>query len=315
MKVTFWGTRGSIPVATNATQFRDKMAWVLERAIAQNVKSGVDIRALLDSLPFERTGSFGGNTSCVQVSDGDQHLICDFGTGIREFGQQALAQSSTPQTFHVLLSHLHWDHIMGFPFFTPIYIPGHTIHIYSCHSQTEQILRAQHHNPTFPVEFDQLPAHIHFHPLKSGRQSTVNGFEVLPKRQIHKGGSYGYRIGKGGKSVVYTTDSEHKLDDPRYLEDVVSFFKDADLVVFDAMYSLIEAVTYKRDWGHSSNLIGVELCQRAGVKKLALFHHDPQQDDEGIAQMLSEACEFEQVTREQRRLEICAAFDGMTLDI
>src|SRR5262249_23726957 len=153
-------------------------------------------------------------------------------------------------TFHVFMSHLHWDHIMGFPFFLPAYIPGNHIRIYGCHRALEEAFRHQHAAPSFPVDFSRLGAKIEFVLLEPGRVYEVAGLRVRAKRQQHSGDSYGYRFEQGGKAVVYSTDSEHKRDDPGETEAFVEFFKDADVVIFDAMYSLADAYSVKEDWGH-----------------------------------------------------------------
>src|SRR5262249_31455473 len=150
---------------------------------------------------------------------------------------------------------LHWDHIMGFPFFTPAFVSGNRILIYGCHELLEHAFRRQQDEPSFPVGFDRLAASIEFVQLVPGRRYQIAGMAVTAMRQSHSGDSYGYRFERGGGSVVYSTDSEHKLADPQETEAFVSFFKSADLVIFDAMYSLADAVSVKEDWGHSSNIV------------------------------------------------------------
>ena len=139
------------------------------------------------------------------------------------------------------------------------------------------------------------------------------------KRQLHGGDSYGYRFEMGGKAVVYSTDSEHKRDDPAETDAFVEFFRDADLVIFDAMYSLADAISVKADWGHSSNVVGVELCQMARAKHLALFHHEPANSDAAIDGLLRDARRLEELTRDNfpppRKLEISAAHDGMEIEL
>ena len=120
---------------------------------------------------------------------------------------------------------------------------------------------------------------------------------VTAKLQRHAGDSYGYRFEANGKAVVYSTDSEHKLTEPGETAGFVEFFRNADVVIFDAMYSLAEATTVKADWGHSSNVVGVELCQMAGVRHLCLFHHEPANDDEAISRVLAETRRLEEITR------------------
>jgi ribonuclease BN (tRNA processing enzyme) len=133
--------------------------------------------------------------------------------------------------------------------------------------------------------------------------------------QRHGGDSYGYRFGGPGGVVVYSTDSEHPLAQPEHTERFVNFFRDADLVVFDAMYSLADAVSVKADWGHSSNIVGVELCQMAGVRHLCLFHHEPVFDDAAIDAVLAETRRLEEITRGDRPLHVSAAFDGMEIEL
>jgi phosphoribosyl 1,2-cyclic phosphodiesterase len=211
------------------------------------------------------------------------------------------------------MSHVHWDHIVGFPFFVPIYIPGNTIRIYGCHDVLEKAFRRQHGAPSFPVEFSQIPAHIEFVRLDPGVTYEIAGLQVRAMRQRHSGDSYGYRFEHQGKVAVYSTDSEHKLGDRTLTDEFVAFFREADLVIFDAMYSLADAITVKEDWGHSSNIVGVELCQMARVKHLCMFHHDPFSDDEQLATVLRDTRRFEEITRGATRLEVSAAYDGMDI--
>jgi ribonuclease BN (tRNA processing enzyme) len=142
----------------------------------------------------------------------------------------------------------------------------------------------------------------------------VSGVTATPQLQHHSGDSYGYRFEKAGKSLVYTTDSEHKLEDRKQTERFVSLFRDADLVIFDSMYSLAEAVSVKEDWGHSSNVVGVELCQMARAKHLVLFHHEPANSDRAIEGAYRDARRLEELTRGSAPpLRISAAYDGLEI--
>ena len=133
--------------------------------------------------------------------------------------------------------------------------------------------------------------------------------------QRHAGDSYGYRFTAAHKTVVYSTDSEHTLTDLAETQRFVEFFRDADLVVFDAMYSLADSISVKADWGHSSNVVGVELCQLAGARHLCLFHHEPVNDDAAIDRLCHEAQRLEEITRLGEQLEILAAYDGLEIDL
>ena len=319
MLIRIWGSRGSLPVSLSAAALQEKLVKALVAASGRNLDTEDKARAFITSeLDFPVSHTYGGNTSCVEIDNGgDEYVICDLGTGAREFGNHLLDMHGHQKThtFHVFMSHFHWDHIMGFPFFVPAYLPGNRIRIYGCHDVLEQAFRQQHSSPSFPVDFDRLPATIEFVQLKTGRTYDIAGMTVIPMLQAHSGDSYGYRFERGGKSVVYSTDSEHKLANPLETESFVSLFRDADLVIFDAMYSFAESVSVKEDWGHSSNIVGVELCQMAGAKRLCLFHHEPIADDERITGIWRETQRLEEITRSGAPLEIIVAYDGLEIPI
>jgi ribonuclease BN (tRNA processing enzyme) len=204
---------------------------------------------------------------------------------------------------------------MGFPFFVPAFIPGNRIRLYSCHPKLEQAIRAQNHEPSFPVEFESLAANIEFIHLTAGESYEICGANVVGMRQLHSNESFGYRIEKNGKSVIYSTDSEHKPENAEAMNETAAFFRNADLVIFDAMYSLADAVSMKEDWGHSSNILGVELSQASGAKALCLFHHEPVNSDEDIERIFTETIRFEEITRSGAPLKIHVAYDGLVLDV
>ena len=318
MKVRFWGTRGSIPVSLTAPAIRSKILAALSGARGRTFADAGEMEAYVDGLGFDVAGTFGGHSSCVQIDcGGPEHFILDLGTGVRPLGQHMLERfgAATGQTYHVFLSHLHWDHIMGLPFFTPVYIPGNRIIVHSGHPHAEFALRRQQAQPSFPVPFDQFAAKFEFHTVQPGIPFEVQGVSVTAHLQRHAGDSYGWRFTTGGKSVVYTTDSEHRLEDETERERFVRFFDQADVVIFDAMYSLADAISVKADWGHSSNIVGVELCQAARVGRLVMFHHEPAYNDTQIAQVLAETRRFEEITRDGHVLEVLSAWDGLELSL
>jgi phosphoribosyl 1,2-cyclic phosphodiesterase len=222
-----------------------------------------------------------------------------------------------PRSFNFFMSHVHWDHIMGFPFFPPAYIPGNTIRIHGAHELAvlEEAFHRQHSDPCFPVQWDQLRATIHFVHLEPGRWYEIGGFRVKAKLQPHHGDSYGYRFEKDGKVVVYSTDGEHKLQSETETAAIIDFYRDADLVIFDAMYSLSDMITIREDWGHSSNVVGVDLCVRARVKHYCMFHHEPAYSDETIHAILRETKRYEEIVREREALQVSTAYDGLVLEV
>jgi len=317
-RVHFWGTRGSLPVALSAREVRDKVAAALRGARGRTFASEHEQDDYIDSLGFPVWGTYGGHTSCVEIeTGGSDYVLCDLGSGARPFAQQAIARHgpAATQTYHIFMSHMHWDHIMGFPFFIPAYIPGNCIRIYGGHPELEAAFRRQHGAPSFPVDFSGLGANIEFVYLDPAVDHEVAGMTVRMLLQRHAGDSFGYRFMSEGRSVVYTTDSEHKLADPAETERFIEFFRDADVVIFDAMYSLAEAVSVKADWGHSSNIVGVELCHLAKARQLCLFHHEPALGDVEISRVLAETRRFEQITRTDHPLVVTTAYDGLEIDL
>ena len=316
-RVRFWGTRGSIPVALTADGVRHKIVAALRGASGRTFANDAEAGAYVDSLAFADRATFGGHSPCVEIeTGGPDFVICDLGSGVRPFGQAALARDGGgPRTYHVFLSHVHWDHIMGLPFFTPAYIPGNRVVVYGGHAHLEAALRRQQEQPSFPVDFSTFRADISFVRLEPGIVHEVAGMRVKLKLQRHAGDSYGFRFESGGKSVVYSTDSEHDLGNRRETDGFVDFFRGADVVIFDAMYSLADAISVKADWGHSSNIAGVELCHAAGVKHLCMFHHEPAFDDASIARVLADTRRYEEICRSGAPMTVTAAYDGMEIDL
>lgn len=316
-KVVFWGTRGGLPVSLTARDVREKIIDALAAANGKKFKSASAIAEFAASLPFTTTGTYGGHSACVElVTQGSEHVICDMGTGARPLGQARMSGYGVhnPQVYHIFISHPHWDHLMGFPYFAPMYIPGNRIIVHGCHSDLESAVRMQMQTPCFPVDYAQAGAQVEFDIMTPDIPYAIAGLTVTAKLQHHIGDSYGFRFDSEHHTVVYSTDSEHHLDEAADYEAFVNFFRGADLVIFDAMYSLAEAVSVKADWGHSSNVVGVELCHAAGVKRLALFHHEPVHDDKQLNRLLAETRRLEEISRDGHTpLDVISAYDGLTL--
>ncbi len=321
MHVRFWGTRGSLPVAPTPDVIRAKIARALVAAGGRSFADEADAARFADAhIAFEISGTYGGASSCVEIAGADgSFVVCDAGSGLRGFGVDAAGRAAAGErrpVYNLFLSHLHWDHIMGFPFFAPAFDRNAVIRIHSGHPDAERALRRQQEEISFPVAFDWLAADIGFVTLDPGRGHIIAGLEVSLIRQQHSHESFGYRFEGGGRSVVFSTDAEHKLEDMEVEVAFEAFFRDADLVICDTMYSLADSVTLKADWGHSSNLVAVDLCQGAGARRLALFHHEPAYSDDDIARMHRETIRYEELNRQGRRpLEVLCAYDGLEIDL
>jgi len=318
VRVHFWGTRGSLPASMTFQAVEQKIVKALQAAKGLNFSRDEDILHFVqNSIPFSVRGTFGTNTSCMEISGGDEYVICDAGTGIRDLGNHLAASGSAqnPSVFHIFISHLHWDHIQGFPFFVPAYIPGNRINIYGCHSGLLQAFENQQQSTHFPVNLHEMRAEINFHQLEPEQIVTISGFEVNPFAQQHPGVSFGYSFVKDGKKLVYSTDAEHKSEATTPDYPFINFIRDADLLVFDAQYNLLDAIDSKLNWGHSSNLAGVELAVSAGVKRLCLFHQDPTDDDSVLEDKLAKTRSYHKIyAGSEHQMQIDLAFDGLEID-
>ncbi len=253
----------------------------------------------------------GGNTSCVEIHAGETRIALDAGTGLRRMGGAMMAQAQgKPVELTVLLSHVHWDHIQGLPFFGPIYAPTTHLTIAGGAPATplRESMRRQMSTPCFPVEWNDLASKIDLQEMRDGSRLTVGEVQVRAARANHPDAVFAYRLEHGGKTVVYATDTEHyACVDPR----LVSLARDADVLVYDAQYLPEEYAGQvgpsRVGWGHSTYEAGAALAKAAGVKQLVLFHHDPTRTDEGVAVI-------EKLARE-RFGDVVAAREGMTIDL
>ncbi len=326
MRVHFWGTRGSLPASISSQTVKTKLVKTLQAARGLNLQSNDEIVDFLGvasengGLPFSVVGTYGTNTSCMEIVGGNEYVICDAGTGIRDFGNHLLTPEAAkshpnPGVFNIFLSHLHWDHIQGFPFFTPAYIPGNIINIFGFHEELEHAFVAQQEYPFFPVPLKAMAATINFTVLEPERIYEIAGFTVKTKMQNHPGKSYGYRFEKNGKSVVYSTDSEHKDEAYSDTYSFLDFFRDADLLIFDSQYQLLDAISSKENWGHSSNIMAVELSTKAHVKHLCIFHNEPTFDDEALDRFLDDTRKYSTIYSESQALQIDLAYDGFEIEV
>jgi len=271
-KVKFWGVRGSI------------------------------------ACPSPRHIGFGGNTSCIEVSAGGERIIFDAGTGIRSLGLWMLKKEV--KRAHLMLSHTHWDHINGFPFFTPAFLPDRSFEIMAGHVEEDQggirkVLSGQMAQPFFPVPLEAMRGTLSFSDFNAG--DTFNLSENVRVRTTplnHPNGATAYRIEHRGKSMCYVTDTEHVPGEPD--QNVLGLIEGADLVIYDCTYTE-EEFPEKVGWGHSTWEEGVRLCRAANVRMLAIFHHDPTHDDvfmEALELQAREVWSGAFVARENMRINL-----------
>ncbi len=288
MRVRFWGVRGSLPAPLSSNQVKSKISAILERLTPEDLRSSASRERFLAGLPPWLFGTVGSNTPCLEVRvDGlDEVLIFDAGSGIRELGIAAGREHRPPQKFHLFFSHLHWDHVQGFPFFGPAYDPGVSIDFYSPLENLEKPLRDQMMAPFFPVTLDVMGAKKAFHRLSG--PVVLKDASVTHKKMNHPGSSYAYLVTDGIKRFIYATDTELTSNDFLRNDENAVFFGGADLLVIDAQYTLGEAIE-KYNWGHSAFSMAVDFASNWGIRHLVLFHHDPTYDDRKLYGILQSA--------------------------
>ncbi|AKE66464.1 beta-lactamase domain protein [Microcystis aeruginosa NIES-2549] len=281
-QIKFWGVRGSIP------------------------------------CPGSETVRYGGNTSCVEMQVGRERLIFDGGTGLRILGQSLMTES--PVKAHLFFSHSHWDHIQGFPFFTPAFIRGNTFNIYAVPSPNgatiKQTLHDQMLHPNFPVPLQIMRADLEFYNLEMGETLYCADFTVETRPLNHPGEAVGYRVNWQGLSAAYITDTEHFPD--RLDDNVLALAWQADVMIIDATYTDEEYndPNYSKvGWGHSTWQQAVKIAKEAQVKQLVLFHHDPAHNDDFLDRIGEQVRKiFPQTILAQEGLSIELRPEGSRID-
>jgi len=265
------------------------------------------------SSPGAKTVRYGGNTPCVEMCVGGKRLIFDGGTGIRVLGQSLL--SKMPVEGHIFFTHSHWDHIQGFPFFTPAFVKGNCFHIYGAvapdGSTIEKRLHDQMSHPNFPVPLQVMGAELQFHDIEIGSVTKLDDVVVETALLNHPGQAVGYRINWQGHAAAYVTDTEHF---PDHLDENILFLaQDADVMIYDATYTDEEyhsKQSSKVGWGHSTWQEAVKIAEAARVKKLVIFHHDPLHSDDTldcIGEQVAQAFPDSLMAREGLSLSIVPA--------
>lgn len=277
VKVKFWGVRGSIPT------------------------------------PGEQTIRYGGNTSCVSINCGDDLIIFDGGSGIRLLGNELLKQGK-PVRAHLFFTHFHWDHIQGFPFFTPAFLKGNEFHIYGetkMESNLQETLAGQMAQPNFPVALKDMESTLVFNHVTAGDEIALSkDIKVRAGKLNHPGGATSYRFESNNKIVLYATDTEH--EEGKIDENLVSQAQDASVFIYDTTYTTDEyygknGKMSKVGWGHSTPLEGIKIAKQANAKTLYLFHHDPVHNDNDVRKI-------EEDTKKEFK-NVVAAYEGLEVII
>ena len=332
MQATFWGVRGSVPSPITGKQLEAKIAHTIHYAIRTGKFTPEtpleEVATWLHEIPFEMRSTYGGNTTCLSVNCDDIQFILDMGTGIRELGLAQMSGIIKNKTLSciALLTHVHWDHIQGFPFWAPLYLPRRVFNC-SCtlyggktwDSQLELVLKGQMNAPVFPVnleEIEQTSMKLNFNSIYDGwegRFETRSNDEVrvLARKLNHPQETFGYRIEYNGNVFAFTTDNEpFAAGVPKGMIELV---KNADVWVTDCQYTLQNYTgevggVPKHGWGHSYPEAIALIAEHAKPKRIITTHHDPQADDDTIWKIAHTVQQLTGIPTE-------AAYEGLVLDL
>lgn len=287
MVVRFWGVRGSIPAPKSPAVMQELLVDVLKEFTATGAATADRIDSFVRELPAWKGAGYGGETSCAEVESDLGRIVIDAGSGLRRLGERLMQgpHGKGQGEVHLFFTHFHWDHIVGLPFFAPIFVPGNRIHLYAVQGDLELCVRQVFKKPFFPVPFEQLLSKISFHRLDPRQPLELQGVTVTPYQLDHPDPCWGYRVdetsARGRRVYAHCVDNEATRISPLDLGEDALLYKGADLCFFDAQYTLQEFLEHM-NWGHSAAPIGLEIALREGVKRILFAHHDPSASDRKI---------------------------------
>jgi len=314
LRLKLWGVRGSYPTSFNNFTVEQRIKDALKRVSPEILESESKINDFVDNLPPFIKGSVGGHTSCVHLDLGEKLFIFDAGTGIIPLGEEINELYPDGREIHILLSHTHWDHIHGFPFFSPNFNENNKIYIHSPAKNVEERFRAQQYPQYFPITVDEYPAKIEIYQLDPNRENEVGGILINNMRMYHPNSSYAYSVRYDKAKFVYCTDAEFFQKGEDYYNEAIDFFQDADLLVIDTQYLPGESM-HKLHWGHSSMEMSIDMAVAANVKKMVSYHHEPKYNDRTIYDNFDNARTYLAKHYSESKLIVNIGIEGDIYDI
>ena len=319
MQIKLWGVRGSIPAPMSNSEYRKKLHRILEIAVKSGIPASGNIDEFIKKLPDDLQHLYGGNTTCVSLtSEKGNTYILDCGTGLRQLGYQMMKGpcGEGKGIINFFITHNHWDHIQGLPFFNPIYVPGNILNFYSPYKRQRELLEQQQSAPFFPGLFNDTPSIKNVHLLDTKTRSPVifeDDLVVDFYPLNHPCGSFAYRFKQNNKIFIFATDAEFTGTILENIGSSTDFFLNADLLIIDAQYTLKESFL-KIDWGHTSYTMAVNCGVRWNIKNLVLTHHEPSYHDSKLYMNWKKAVEHGRLIN-NTTTNIIMAREGMTLKL
>lgn len=314
MKVKFWGVRGSVPSPIMPDDIRRKIASVVQRIRPEDLATPTTRERFLAELPPWLFGTYGGNSACIEVRLRDNScIILDAGSGIRELARSLSGELRRISEFHIFITHFHYDHLQGLPFFGPAYNPSVSVTFYSPVPGFDRIILDHMKPPYFPVTMEAtMESNYRFVRLDGGPVEIGTG-TVSWREHKHPGGAVAYRVEEGGRAFIFSTDTELQESDFEKSAANKAFYGGVDMIILDSQYTLGEAIE-KYDWGHSSFSLGVDFVTAWKISKLFLYHHDPLYDDHRLYKNLQSARWYAR-NLGNTDLEVYISEEGLEIDL
>jgi phosphoribosyl 1,2-cyclic phosphodiesterase len=276
LQLKYWGVRGSLPSAPNPQDWNTHIEGILRNFFTSGYRDLSQVAKYMASMEVPMVGGYGTATTCVSVQSPKSQIILDGGSGIRNLSEKIMSGTvgRGKGPFHIFMTHFHWDHVIGLPFFTPHFVPGNTIHYYGVQENLEEMIRGIFKKPYFPVPFEMLASKVHFHVLKPRVPIQVDDMTITPYQLDHPDPCWGYKVECGGKAYAHCVDTEGTRVSREEMGADLPLYQNVDLMYFDAQYTFPE-LAEKANWGHSAAQVGLDIAFRESIGHILFAHHDP----------------------------------------
>jgi phosphoribosyl 1,2-cyclic phosphodiesterase len=293
LTLKYWGVRGSLPASPSPADWTQHIEGILRGFFNAGHRDSNQIAKYIDSLGTSQLGGYGAATTSVEVSSPKARIIIDGGSGIRALSEQLMSgkAGTSKGPFHIFMTHFHWDHVIGLPFFSPHFMSGVQIHYYAVQPDLERHIRRVFEKPYFPVPFEALAAKIHFHVLEPRKPIKIEDMTITPYQLDHPDPCWGYRIESGGKAYAHCVDTEGTRMSREELGEDLPMYQNLDLMYYDAQYTFPE-LAEKSNWGHSASQVGLDVAFRESIKRVLFAHHDPGASIQNLQDLKRQTLEY-----------------------
>jgi phosphoribosyl 1,2-cyclic phosphodiesterase len=293
MKIKLWGIRGTMPSSPSPHIWASDFRRLFYQFFTQGYSQLREVDIFLGQQKVTHVGGYGVATTCVEVTTPKGQLIIDAGSGIKNLGDRMMAGpcGKGQGRVHIYLGHFHWDHIIGLPFFTPIFIPGNEIHFYAVQEDLEKTIKMIFKKPFFPVAFEHLPSKFFFHKLKERENLIIENMQITPYSLDHTDPCWGLRVEYENRVYSHCSDTEGTRLTREQLGPDLALYHNADLLYYDAQLNLKQTSEFAGH-GHSASQIGIDIAMRENIKRIVFAHHDIDSTTSDIQKLEIETQEY-----------------------